>query len=62
MHKQTKNLQSFYDATAETFSGTRQRTRPEFAHIAAEIIAYAESAGLASLRILELGCGDGRLL
>ncbi len=54
MHKQTKNLQSFYDATAETFSGTRQRTWPEFEHIAAEIIAYAETMGMSTLRVLEL--------
>jgi SAM-dependent methyltransferase len=66
MHKQTKNLQNFYDATAESFSGTRQRVWPEFAHIAAEIVAYAEKkAGgkdIQTLRVLELGCGDGRLL
>jgi hypothetical protein len=33
MHKTTKNLQNFYDTTAEKFSGTRQRDRPEFSHI-----------------------------
>ena len=37
MHKVTKELQEFYDSQAEKFSNTRQRERPEFEHILAEI-------------------------
>jgi 2-polyprenyl-3-methyl-5-hydroxy-6-metoxy-1,4-benzoquinol methylase len=60
MHKTTKNLQKFYDTEAEKFSGTRKRNRPEFAYIRdmiKEVFPHRKS-----LRILELGCGDGRLL
>lgn len=37
MHETTKNLQDFYDAQAEKFSGTRQRERPEFSYILEQI-------------------------
>lgn len=60
MHKHTKNLQEFYDSTAETFSGTRQRIWPEFVHMADSVREYAGKR--TTLRVLELGCGDGRLL
>ena len=60
MHKQTKTLQKFYDNQAEKFSGTRKRHWPEFDHI----ISYIKKAFQTkkALRILELGCGDGRLV
>jgi ubiquinone/menaquinone biosynthesis C-methylase UbiE len=60
MHKQTKNLQTFYDNQAEKFSGTRKRHWPEFDHI----VSYIKKSfpNNKPLRVLELGCGDGRLL
>jgi SAM-dependent methyltransferase len=60
MHKQTQNLQTFYDNQAEKFSGTRKRHWPEFDHI----VSYIKKSfpGSTPVRILELGCGDGRLL
>lgn len=60
MHRQTKTLQTFYDNQAEKFSGTRKRHWPEFDHI----IEYIKKSfpTKKQLRILELGCGDGRLL
>ena len=60
MHKQTKNLQKFYDNQAEKFSGTRKRHWPEFDHILSHIKKSFPTQK--TLRVLELGCGDGRLL
>lgn len=60
MHKETKNLQKFYDNQAEKFSGTRKRHWPEFDHILSHIKKSFPTQK--TLRVLELGCGDGRLL
>lgn len=70
MHKITKNLQNFYDSEAEKFSSTRKRHWPEFDHILKHIDDYLKTKEKrgnntmenATLRILELGCGDGRLM
>ena len=60
MHKITKDLQHFYDTEAEKFSSTRKRHWPEFEYIRDMI--KNNFPHKKSLRILELGCGDGRLL
>lgn len=60
MHKQTKSLQKFYDNQAEKFSGTRKRHWPEFDHILSHIKKSFPTKK--NFRILELWCGDGRLL
>lgn len=64
MHNTTKDLQKFYDSAAESFSGTRKRHWPEFTYILwylkerfAEHISQKKA-----LRVIELWCGDGRLL
>lgn len=53
-------LQHFYNHQATKFSHTRKRPRPEFDHILSQIVTFPQSK-LWPLRILELGCGDGRL-
>lgn len=53
-----KQLETFYDTQAQKFSQTRQRHWPEFVYIA-EIIQKLPQK---KIKILELGCGDGRLL
>lgn len=60
MHKKTKSLQEFYDNQSDTFSSTRQRHWPEFDYILEAIQTHC--ADKTSLNILELWCGDGRLL
>ncbi len=60
MHSTTKDLQTFYDAAAESFSGTRKRHRPEFTYILEYLRKQFPTH--TTLRILELWCGDGRLL
>lgn len=53
------DLQTFYDTHAKHFSQTRKKNRPEFTYVLQEIEKLANNK---KIRILELWCGDGRLL
>ncbi len=55
-----ENLASYYDLEAEKFHGTRKRHRPEFDVLADEIKKRFPKKK--KLKVLELGCGSGRLL
>ncbi len=64
MHKITKDLQAFYDTAADSFSGTRKRHWPEFTYILEYLQTHFANHihSQKALRIVELWCGDGRLL
>lgn len=55
-----ERLADYYDKEAEKFHRTRQRHRPEFDILAEEI--RRRFSRKKNIRILELGCGSGRLL
>ncbi len=52
------NIKNFYDAQAKNFSLSRKKPWKEFYNILQEIRKYQKD----SINILELGCGDWRLL
>lgn len=54
-----ESLADYYNSEAEKFHGTRQRHRPEFDVLVEEITKRFD--GKKKLRVLELGCGSGRL-
>lgn len=56
MDKTTKDLKTFYNAQAESFSQTRKRHWPEFEHI----ISVIKKNKKKNISILELWCGDWR--
>jgi len=53
-----ESLAHFYSTHANDFSRTRKKHRPEID----SIINYINTLPQKSIRLLELGCGDGRLL
>ena len=57
MDKITSSIKDFYNKQAEKFSQTRQKHWPEFDFILEEIKKYPKK----NIKILELGCWDGRL-
>ena len=59
MLKIKQQLKEFYDLQAEKFSKTRKRPWPEFFYIAEEVEKILSKQD--RVKILELGCGDGRL-
>lgn len=52
-------LASYYDLESAKFHGTRQRHWPEFDLLAAEI--RTQFPRKKKIRVLEIGCGSGRL-
>lgn len=58
MHKIKENLKRFYNKNAEQFHNTRKKLWPEFNYILAEINKSENN----NIKILELWCGDWRLL
>ena len=54
-----ESVKNFYNAQAEKFSGTRKKQWPEFFYIKQEVEKILSQKW--KIRILELGCGDGRL-
>lgn len=54
-----ESLADYYDKEAEKFHRTRKRHRPEFDVLAAEI--KRRFPRKKKLRVLEIGCGSGRL-
>jgi|GEM_PF-5913686 len=54
-----ESLADYYDREAEKFHHTRQRHRPEFDILVEEI--KRRFPRKKNLRVLELGCGSGRL-
>lgn len=54
----TAELKKFYNHQALKFSETRKKTWPEFPFIVKEIESHYKK----KVKILELGCGDGRLV
>jgi len=53
-----ESLAHFYSTHAEDFSHSRKKHRPEID----SIIAHINTLPQKNIRLLELGCGDGRLL
>ncbi len=56
----TQQLKNFYNSQAQNFSVSRQKHWPDFDIILQYIKDYIISTGKTKLKILELGCGDGR--
>ncbi|MFA7284426.1 MAG: class I SAM-dependent methyltransferase [Candidatus Absconditabacterales bacterium] len=60
----TRLLAHFYTNQAQKRTDTRKKHRPEFDHILSDIqnsvVAQAIKTSKSKLRIVELGCGDGR--
>jgi len=54
-----ESIKNFYNAQAEKFSETRKKQWPEFFYIKQEVEKILSQKW--KIRILELGCGDGRL-
>ncbi len=54
-----ESVKNFYNAQAEKFSGTRKKTWPEFFYIKEQVDKLLRTNE--KIKILELGCGDGRL-
>ena len=50
-------LENFYDEQAKFREVTRRKHRPEFDYILEQIEKYPKE----TIRLVELGCGDGRL-
>ncbi len=58
----TKSLADTYDSQAQKFSSTRQKHRPEMDYITDAIKNCQKNNTWKSVTIVEVGCGDGRLL
>ena len=59
MNQIKNSVKNFYNAQAEKFSGTRKKQWPEFFYIQEEVRKIINQKW--KIKILELGCGDGRL-
>jgi ubiquinone/menaquinone biosynthesis C-methylase UbiE len=55
-----QQLADIYDSQATKFSSTRHKVWPEFAYILDDIQKHKQTHQ--HVRILEVGCGDGRLV
>jgi len=58
MNNIQQEIKQFYDNQAEKFSGTRNKTWPEFFYIKEQVEKIIQKKW--KIKILELGCGDGR--
>lgn len=58
--KTIKDLSNCYNTHAHKFSSTRKKRRPELEYVITHIVALSKHLQK-PLRIVELGCGDGRL-